>query len=242
MKNLVFAIQPLFSPWIGFYDMIDLCDKLVILDDVQFNTRSWQQRNRIMTSAGLEWLTVPVRKKNLRNQKINEVQLNEVEKFVNLTKKKFIYNYSKSKYFNEYYIELIKLFEKCNTHKSLIELNLDILNWTLLKLRISKKFTLSSSLNLQVNSKVDRVIKICQKFNSKRYLCNIGAKDYLIAEKDLIKLNKIEIFSHNYCHPKYNQLYNTFIEYASSLDLLFNEGPNSYEIIKSGSKKLLKII
>ena len=47
MKNLLFAIQPLFLPWIGFYDMIDKSNTFVLLDDVQFNTRSWQQRNKI---------------------------------------------------------------------------------------------------------------------------------------------------------------------------------------------------
>ena len=63
MKNLVFAIQPIFIPWIGFYDMIDKSEKFVILDDVQFNTRSWQQRNKIKSSNGLQWISVPVKKK-----------------------------------------------------------------------------------------------------------------------------------------------------------------------------------
>ena len=62
MKNLLFAIQPLFLPWIGFYDMIDKSNTFVLLDDVQFNTRSWQQRNKIKSVKGQEWITVPVKK------------------------------------------------------------------------------------------------------------------------------------------------------------------------------------
>ena len=61
---MLLVTQPTFIPWIGYYDMIDKSNTFVLLDDVQFNTRSWQQRNKIKSVKGQEWITVPVKKKN----------------------------------------------------------------------------------------------------------------------------------------------------------------------------------
>ena len=40
--------QPTYLPWVGYFALIDSCKKFVFLDDVQFDRRSWQQRNRIL--------------------------------------------------------------------------------------------------------------------------------------------------------------------------------------------------
>lgn len=242
MKNLVFAIQPIFIPWIGFYDMIDKSEKFVILDDVQFNTRSWQQRNKIKSSNGLQWISVPVKKKNLGIQKINEVQIFQTEIFISDFKKKISYNYSKSKYFEKYKDEFFKIVESALNDNLLYNLNIKIIKWTLKKLNIEKEILLSSDLKVKPRNKSDRVIKICENLNSNSYLCNEGAKKYLTDEKNNFKKNHINIFCHKYQHPKYNQLFGIFEEYASSLDLLFNEGDNSYDIIKSGAKEIERII
>ena len=34
------------STLVGYFDLIDRSEKFVFLDDVQFDSRSWQQRNR----------------------------------------------------------------------------------------------------------------------------------------------------------------------------------------------------
>mgnify|MGYP001379522967 CR=1 FL=1 len=39
--------QPTFLPWQGYIALVNYADELVILDDVQFEKRSWQQRNNI---------------------------------------------------------------------------------------------------------------------------------------------------------------------------------------------------
>ena len=39
-------VQPHFLPWCGYISLLDFVDEFVILDDIQFNKRSWQQRNK----------------------------------------------------------------------------------------------------------------------------------------------------------------------------------------------------
>ena len=42
-------------------------------------------------------------------------------------------------------------------------------------------------------------------------------------------------------HPTYKQLYGKFLSHASIIDLLFNEGHNSSDIIYSGRLKSLNL-
>ena len=58
----VFIMQLAFLPWIGYFDMIDQCKDLVFLNDVDYTENSWQNRNKIKTKKGLEWITLPVSK------------------------------------------------------------------------------------------------------------------------------------------------------------------------------------
>ena len=39
--------QPTFFPWQGYFALIDYVDEFIFLDNVQFDKRSWQQRNYI---------------------------------------------------------------------------------------------------------------------------------------------------------------------------------------------------
>ena len=50
----VAIMQPTFLPWLGYFDLMDQVDTFIFLDNVQFEKQSWQQRNRIRTSKGLD--------------------------------------------------------------------------------------------------------------------------------------------------------------------------------------------
>ena len=52
--------QPQYLPWLGYFDKIDRADVFVLLDTVQYKKNEWQNRNRIKTARGAQWLTVPV--------------------------------------------------------------------------------------------------------------------------------------------------------------------------------------
>src|SRR5881396_2679208 len=66
--------QPQFLPWLGYLDKIDQADLFVVLDTVQYKKNEWQNRNRIRTAQGWQWLTVPVLQKF--GQVISEVRIN----------------------------------------------------------------------------------------------------------------------------------------------------------------------
>ena len=56
-------MQPTYFPWAGYFSLINYVDTFVFLDNVQFDRRSWQQRNQIAHKDKKMWITVPVKKK-----------------------------------------------------------------------------------------------------------------------------------------------------------------------------------
>ena len=79
--------QPTFMPWVGYFAFLDRVDKLIFLDDVQFEKRSWQQRNNIKLNNQKYLLTIPVKSKGKFKQKISEVEILNY-KNIDLIKKK----------------------------------------------------------------------------------------------------------------------------------------------------------
>ena len=226
----VAIMQPTYLPWLGYFDLIDRSDIFVFLNSVQFDKRSWQQRNRIKTPNGELMLTVPVLTKGKFKQKIYDV---EIDKSKNFAKKHFnsiSSNYKKSKYFKSYINELDEIYNsKIN---KLSDLNIRLIKWLSSKLGIKTEFVLSSQLD-EHGSKTELLLNICKKLNADYYLSPPGSKEY-IEENNLFEKSGIQLSYQNYKHPTYKQLFGDFIPYMSVIDLLFCEGNKSLEIISSG--------
>ena len=63
--------QPTFLSWQGYFALIDYVDLFVFFDNVQFVKRSWIQRNKIKSKNKELLLTIPVKTKGKRFQKID---------------------------------------------------------------------------------------------------------------------------------------------------------------------------
>ena len=59
MKRVA-VVQSNYVPWRGYFDLISSVDEFILLDDVQYTSPDWRNRNRIKTSAGPMWLTISV--------------------------------------------------------------------------------------------------------------------------------------------------------------------------------------
>ena len=58
-----------------FTDLINKVDEFILYDDAQFTRRDWRNRNKIKTSNGLHWLTIPVDVKGKYFQKLTKQEL-----------------------------------------------------------------------------------------------------------------------------------------------------------------------
>ena len=118
--------QPTYLPWSGYFDLIDRSEKFVFLDDVQFDSRSWQQRNRIISNKNYLLLTIPVIKKGKRDQNINEVMIKETN-FYDGHLKSIEFNYSKTKYFDDYFNRIENIYKKISSNQSLVNLKAELI-------------------------------------------------------------------------------------------------------------------
>ena len=119
-------MQPTYLPWAGYLAMIEKVDIFVFLDSVQFARRSWQQRNRIKSANGELMLTVPVHRKGLRDQKIQNVRIEREAGFANKHIAAIDMNYRGSAAFDAASPEL---YDPVNGHEKLCDLSLDVIGW-----------------------------------------------------------------------------------------------------------------
>src|SRR4030067_2610795 len=100
---VVAAHQPLFIPWIGYFDKINKVDLFVIVDNVQFTSAGWIRRNTIKRPSGEQKIMVPIKGKKHIGQIIKDVLIDDKcnpkwrEKHI----KTFTANYGKAQYFDE---------------------------------------------------------------------------------------------------------------------------------------------
>lgn len=226
--------QPTFCPWLGYFDMIDQSNLYVILDDVDFAYQSWQHRNNFITDKGLELFSVSI-SQGKKRQLINEVKISDFNFFMKKFSKLLVYNYKKTKFFNYYYPKFINQISFNSNSILLVDLNIKIITWVIKIMKIDVNIKKSSELTIN-EKKSKKVLEICTKLKAKEYLAAYNSREYLEADKRMFLDKKIKIIYHDYDHPTYTQNCKKFIKFANILDLIFNEGEKSLEIIRSGRK------
>jgi hypothetical protein len=229
--------QPTYLPWLGYFDLIDQVDTFVLLDDVQFEKQSWQQRNRIKTPAGLQWLTIPVVFRGRLEQKIKDVEI-RVPDFWRDHIRAIELNYRRAPFFDHYY-EPVKQILSC-AGLGLSQLNERLIEFFMNSLELRTALVRSSALN-QEGQRTERLANLCESLGASEYFSPIGSAAYLLAEKEKLQSRGVQILFQNYTHPEYEQLFPPFVPYASALDLLFNVGPQSMELIRRGRGKPLTV-
>ena len=103
MKKIITIHQPNYLPWAGFFHKAMLSDIFVIFDDVQYQKNSFINRNKVKTSNGETWLTVPIKVKGKsRETLINEAEIDNEQRWRKKHLNTIKLNYSKSKYYARY--------------------------------------------------------------------------------------------------------------------------------------------
>ena len=221
-------MQPTYLPWIGYFKLIKSVDKFVFLDDVQFNKRSWQQRNKIFFNKKTQYLTVPIKSKGKFLQKISEVMIDESIDWRNDHLKTLELAYKKTTYFDEIYAILNSVYEKKDQYLS--SLNVSLIKTIMNYLNIDKEILFSSELNT-TGHKDEKLISILKKIDASKYISPEGSKIY-IGKGEIFLNNKIDISFFKYVHPIYDQGHDQkFIKNLSIIDALFNLGKGSLKLI-----------
>jgi len=224
------AHQPVYLPWLGLFHKIALADLFCYFDIVQYQRKDYNNRNKIKTSNGELWLSVPVESKGHLNKNVSDIliiQDNWVQKHI----RSIELNYKKTPFYKDYFPELQEILID-QSKSSLGLLNLKLLEYFMNCLGIKTPLVKASDYNFNgIGSEL--VLDMCIKLGANKYIFGAQGKNYANTNS-FIKAN-IQVEFQNYTHPVYSQIGRDFVPYMSIIDLLFNEGEQSFEILMSNN-------
>jgi hypothetical protein len=167
--------QPQYLPWLGYFAKFDRADIFVVLDTVQFKKNEWQNRNRIKTAQGPQWLTVPVQYRF--PQRINEVSINNHDRWQHKHWQTLVSNYRKAPYW-EYFAPVM---EEMLTQPwdSIARLNLFSVKRIAQILGITTPLYVASELPPFPDDPDERLVAIAKHFAADFYLAGSGGRDYM---------------------------------------------------------------
>ena len=225
--------QPAYLPWLGYFDRIVQSDLHIVLDTVPLEhatKTSFTNRNRIKTAQGASWITVPIKTAGAFQQIISDVKVDLKQKWPRKHMQALISNYSKVPYFNQHRAWFEDFYQHEWTH--LAPLLKTSTSYLLNALGI--KTSLVTASNMKVSGKKSEyILNLCREAGSTTYLSGPFGRDYLVREE--FERAGVKVEYHDYQHPIYDQCYGDFEPYLSIVDLLFNEGPKSLQILREAN-------
>lgn len=224
------AHQPQYLAWCGYFHKIAAADLFVIMDDVQYKKREFQNRNRIQDASGsIRWLTVPVINRGRYTQKIRDVEIDNSEDWRRIHLESLRHAYRRAPFFDWMFPDLQIFYS--SFYQGLMELNVIQLRFFMERLGISTPLRFETEIGTRTTS-TERLIEMCRACQADCYLSGAGGREYM--DLRLFEESGISVEYQQFSHPVYPQWNLPFQPYLSVLDLLFHNGPDSGRILCSG--------
>lgn len=221
-------MQPYFFPYIGYWQLMNLVDKYIIYDDVNYIKGGWINRNRICVNHEAVYFNLYLKAAS-PNKKINEILIDKgINNMKNL--KRISMAYKSAPYFMETYALMERLLN--SKEENLAKFNGNIIKEIAAYLSMNTKISYSSEIekNGQLKGQ-DKIIDICKRQGASDYYNAIGGKELYAFEnfrKEGIGLHFLKTKD-----IKYKQFNKKFIPNLSIIDVLMFNG-------KSKTKELLE--
>ena len=218
MGKKIAIVQSSYIPWKGYFDLINFVDEFILFDDMQYTKRDWRNRNKIKTSNGVKWLTIPVEVKGKYIQKIKDTIISDPE-WNRRHWSSIVHNYSRAKYFYDYKELFDELYLR-SSDKLLSEVNYRFLTVICEALGINTTISWSMEYRL-IDGKTQRIIDLCKQSRASEYISGPSAKGYI--DEEMFENEGIILRYMDYSgYPEYNQPYPPFEHGVSIIDLIFN--------------------
>lgn len=243
--SIISGHQPSYLPWLGFFHKLSLCDKYVFMDTVQFEENGWLHRNKIRKPSGWSWVTVPIDHNNSNKDRLDEVYPSEVKDEGGVDSwqdnhwKSIHHNYANAEYYDRYAPELKELYKE-KTWDRLVDICWEQLQLFSKWLDLDDREIVRMSNRNFEGTKDDLILDHAMKLSGDAVVFGANGPNYVNIEK--FTNNGIKVYFQDYQHPRYSQRFEGFESHMSIIDLVFNHGPKSKEILfeNNVSRKDLK--
>jgi hypothetical protein len=201
-------IELQYLPTIAFFAAITACDVVELEAHEYFEKQTYRNRTIFLSSQQTEKLTVPLIGAN-KKIKSRDIRIDQSQLWANKHWRTLKTCYGKSPYFEFFEDEFYQIYKQ--KHQFLWDLNLAFLTKCLRIMQIQLNITETGSYKKQLNK---NVIDYRSLINPKR--------EHLLEE-----VYKPVVYQQNFG--------NTFEANLSVVDLIMNEGPNAFNIIKKST-------
>lgn len=224
---IVASARPYFAPYPGFLEKALRADILVLLDTVQFPLgASWLTRNRLKNDQGVLWVTLPVWRRGLGLQRIDEVRVCCEGRW-----RRKLLESVRMAYWDAPYLEGHLPPWEDLVHRAperLLDWNLEMLRTLLQAFGIRVELRLLSEMGLCLREPALSV-EIARRLGAGTFLAQAGARKYLDQEAFAREGIRLRFFT-----PRpivYPQLWGPFVPHLSSFDMLFTCGPAAGDLL-----------
>ncbi len=215
------VVQSSYIPWKGYFDLIRAVDEFILFDDVQYTRRDWRNRNRIKSTDGLKWLSIPVDVKGRYLQRIRDTTVAD-SNWALQHWQAIVRMYGRAPHFERYRRQFERLYEQIAGESLLSRVNRAFLDEVCAILGIATSITWSMDYQM-IEGKTERLVNLCQQAGATAYLSGPSARAYISA--DAFERSGIALSFADYSgYPEYPQIHPPFQHGVSILDLIFNVG------------------
>ncbi|WP_316569210.1 WbqC family protein [Neobacillus sp. YIM B06451] len=169
-------MQPYLFPYIGYWQLINVVDKFVIFDDVNFIKGGWINRNNILVNKQPKQIHLKLSKVS-QNKRINEVELlQNNESNIDKLLKTIETSYKKAPFFNEVFplVEKILKYDEKSVALFLAYSIKEVCDY----LKVETSLILSSEVKKSnVLRGQDKIIDICKRLGAQQYINAIGGME-----------------------------------------------------------------
>tara|TARA_B100000700_G_scaffold150974_1_gene167681 strand:- start:99483 stop:100178 length:696 start_codon:yes stop_codon:yes gene_type:complete len=221
MKSVVIT-QPRYIPILSYIQRLYQADLFIVLDDVQRQSRAFENRNKILLDGRPTWLTIPISSSS--RALISESEIANLE-WIGHHRDQLRRAYSNhphydGKILDMFYDKLDTVVEKFNFDYT--EVTLHLLELTCNLLGFEVELLKSSSLSVDAKGP-HKIVNLCKKVGATHYICGHPAKDYGV--EDVFGGTEIGLIYHDAETPPHSQHnMENFVPWMGFYDILFNIG------------------
>lgn len=212
-------LTPQFAP--NLYDLASMLksDKIIFTDVEKWSRKGRTHRAEIRNKDGTQWINLPILGDD-RKKAIKDVRLDHGQQWLDPFWNAIHHNYRNATYFDHYEDELYHDIQKVNDFECMLDFNLYFFDRLLRYLEIEISYDLASNIS-EYSTFPD---ECASNLNAETLYLEHQSKNYQ-------RQSRIEEIAINE-HQVYRQAYNGFEKGCSILDLLLNEGVESFKILE----------
>lgn len=233
------GIQPVYLPWLGYFDQMQRVDVFLIADEMPYSSSGWVHRNRVKGPNGPRWLTLPARPQ--QGQAIDKVRLAPDVPWARKHLTTLRHFYARGIDVEDTLAALEPLLNPAA--EFVVDVSIPTIRFLAARLGIRTPIVVSSELGLEARyaqrfpdrpGPTHRIIAYMEALGTTELLEGESGQAYF--DVPLFAAFGYRVAFQRYIHPTYPQLHGPFISHMSAIDLLLAVGTERAPAVLASGK------